>query len=269
MIPRTAFALLTISALALAACGSDDDSPAANDSLPGVGSAPTADDLTDRAFESTAVTGHELVADSTIELAFTADTVAARAGCNSMNGGYTITDGNLEVGDMASTMMGCPEDLMAQDTWLSEFLSSGPAIALDGTTLTLTGDDASITLAEVEDAPLVGTTWNVTGTVANEAVSSVPEEAVASITIVDDGTVAVETGCNSGSGTVEVTDTTLTFGQIAVSMRACTDEAVNQLEASVLIALQGEVTYEINGDSLSIRSGEGADAVGLEFAAAG
>jgi heat shock protein HslJ len=269
MIPRTALALLTLSALALAACGSDDDSPAATDSLPGVGAAPAAADLEGRAFEATSVTGHELVADSTIELFFDADRVSARAGCNSMNGGYTISDGTLEVAAMASTMMACSDELMAQDTWLNEFLSSGPAIALDGATLTLTGDDAAITLAEIEGAPLVGTTWNVTGTVANEAVSSVPGEAVASITIADDGTVAVETGCNSGSGPVEVADTTLTFGAIAVTMRACTDEAVNELEASVLTALQGEVTYEINGDSLSIRSGEGADAVGLEFTAAG
>ena len=79
MIPRTALALFALSALALAACGSDDDSPAADDSLPAVGSAPTADDLIDRSFESTEVTGHELVADSTIELVFMADSVAARA----------------------------------------------------------------------------------------------------------------------------------------------------------------------------------------------
>jgi heat shock protein HslJ len=142
MIPRTALALLTLSALALAACGSDDDSPAADESLPAVGSAPAADDLAGRAFESTEVTGHELVADSTIELAFTTDSLSARAGCNSMNGGYSITDGALEVGAMASTMMACSDDLMAQDTWLSEFLSSAPAIALDGDTLTLTGDGA-------------------------------------------------------------------------------------------------------------------------------
>jgi heat shock protein HslJ len=265
MIPRTALSLLALAALALAACGSDDGSPAADDSLPAVGSA-TADDLADRAFASTAVTGYELVADTTVELAFTADSVGARAGCNSMSGGYTITDGTLEIGVMASTMMACSEELMAQDTWLNEFLSGEPAISLDGGTLTLTGDDASITLAEIEDAPLVGTTWNVTGTVANEAVSSVPEEAVASITIADDGTVAVETGCNSGSGTVEVTDTTMTFGPIAVTKRACTDEAVNQLEASVLAVLQGDVSYEINGDGLSLRKDANGSEIGLELA---
>lgn len=256
MIPRTALALLTLSALALAACGSDDDTPAS-------GAAPAPADLDGLAFESTAVTGHDLVAGSTISLSFQTDMLSANAGCNTMNGGYTITDGDLGVDAMATTMMACADDLMAQDTWLSEFLASGPAIGLDGTTLTLTGDDATITLAEVADAELVGTTWVVTGTVATEAVSSVPADAEASITITDE-TVAVNTGCNTGSGGVEVADATLTFGPIATTMRACTDE-IMQLETAVLNVLNGEVTYEVSGDSLSLRND--ANEVGLELTA--
>ncbi|HSP28788.1 MAG TPA: META domain-containing protein [Ilumatobacteraceae bacterium] len=265
MIPRTALALsaLALSALALAACGSDDDSPAADDSLPAVGSAPTADDLVDRSFESTEVTGHELVADSVIGLAFTADSVAARAGCNSMNGGYEIVDGTLEVGVMAATMMACDDALMDQDTWLSEFLTSGPQIALDGDTLTLTGADATMTLSAVQPAELEGPTWNVTGIVANEAVSSLPMDAEASITITD-GQAAIRTGCNNGSTSVEITDTTITFGPIALTKMACPPE-LTELEASVLAVLDGEVTYEIAGDSLSVRNADGD--VGLELTA--
>ena len=164
----------------------------------------------------------------------------------------------------ASTMMACDEPLMEQDGWLSEFLSASPTIALDGSTLTLTGDDTTITLDEIESAPLIGTTWLVTGTVATQAVSSVPVDSTASITIDADGTVAVDTGCNAGSGSVEITDTTLTFGPIATTRRSCIDE-LNALEASVLTVLQGAVTYEIDGDSLSLRSSDGE--IGLELTA--
>ncbi len=266
MIPRTALALLALSALALAACGSDDDSPAADDSLPAVGSAPAADDLADRAFESTEVTGHELVADTVVELAFTTDSLSANAGCNSMNGGYSITDGSLDVGAMASTMMACPDELMEQDAWLSEFLSSGPAIALDDDTLTLTGDDATISFSAVQPAELEGTTWTVTGIIANEAVSTVPMDAEASITITD-GQAAIQAGCNSGSASVEVAETTITFGPVALTRMACADEAVNELEAHVLSVLDGEVTYEIAGDLLVLRN-EATDAQpGLELTA--
>ena len=61
MTPRTALTLVALSTLALAACGSDDDTAS--------GSAPTADDLDGVTFESVDVTGHEPVADTTISLA--------------------------------------------------------------------------------------------------------------------------------------------------------------------------------------------------------
>jgi heat shock protein HslJ len=267
MISRATLALITLSALAIAACGDDADAPDAEGTLPAVGAAPTPAELSGRSFASTEVTGHELVAGSTIEMFFDADRVSIRAGCNSMNGGYRVTDGVLQTpGPMASTMMACDEPLMDQDLWVAAFLADGARVTLEGDALTLTGAAATITLAEVADTPLVGTTWTVTGVVAGEAVSSIPADAVASMTIAEDGTVAVETGCNTGSGSVEVGATTLNFGPIATTKRACIDEAVSDLEASVLAALQGEVTWEISGDSLSIRSGEGAGAVGLEFA---
>lgn len=257
MIPRTALTLLALSALALAACGSDDDTAS--------GSAPTADDLDGTTFESTDVTGHELVADTTITLAFQADAVSANAGCNSMNGGYTITDGTLEVAAMASTMMACSDELMDQDTWLAEFLASGPEIALDGDSLTLTGGESTLTLAAVQDADVEGTTWMITGTVANEAVSSIPQGAEPSLTITD-GQAAIVTGCNNGSGSVEVTDTTLTFGPIATTKMACEPD-LDDLEATVLAVLQGEVTYEIDGATMSIRADGPDGEIGLELSA--
>jgi heat shock protein HslJ len=261
MIPRTALTLLVASALAVAAaCGSDDDSSSS-------GAAPTADDLAGSTFESTEVSGHDLVADSTITLAFEADTLSASAGCNTMNGGYTIEDGDLEVSALAMTMMACEDSLMEQDTWLSEFLGSGPTIALDGETLTLSADDTTMTLVAQAPADVEGTTWVVTGIVANEAVSSVPAgtEGAATLTITD-GQAAIETGCNTGSGTVEVTDTTMTFGPVALTRKACEPE-VTELEASVVLVLDGEVAYEVDGDTLSMRK-TGADGeIGLQFAA--
>jgi heat shock protein HslJ len=257
MIPRTAFALLTLSALAFAACGSDDDTAS--------GSAPTADELEGTTFESTDVTGHELVADTTISLAFQDDRVSANGGCNTMNGGYTITDGTLEVAAMASTMMACSDELMAQDDWLAEFLAGGPEIALDGDTLTLTGGDSTMTLEAVQDADVEGTTWMITGTVATEAVSSIPEGAEPSLTITD-GQAAIVTGCNNGSGSVEVTDTTMTFGPIATTKMACEPD-LTALETSILTVLQGEVTYEIDGATMSIRRDGPDGEVGLELTA--
>lgn len=259
MIPRTVLAVLAASALMLAACGSDDDSSS--------GSAPTADDLAGSAFESTAVTGQDLVADTTVILSFEADAIGARAGCNAMSGGYSISDGTLEVSTMASTMMACDDALMAQDTWLNEFLASGPEIALDGDTLTLTGAESTITLTAKAPAELEGTTWMLDGTLANQGISTIPVDAegVATLTI-SDGTAQIATGCNSGSGSAEITDTTITFGPIALTRMACAADVMD-LETMVITVLDGEVTYEIDGDRLLLRK-DGADGeIGLDFTA--
>jgi heat shock protein HslJ len=274
MTPRTAIALLALAGLTFAACGSDDpgtipepvDDTAAGSGDDVSGGALSAEDLAGMGFVASEVTGHELVDGSEITMNFLDDSVSVNAGCNTMNGGFEIADGTFTARQFAATMMACEQPLMDQDMWLSEFLSSSPAIALDGSTLTLTGDDATITLDGIEPTALVGTTWTVTGTVATEAVSSVPMNSTASITIADDGRVAVDAGCNTGSGSVEVTDDTLTFGPIGITKMMCPPEQMD-LEAAVLGVLQGGVAYEVSGSNLSLRSGTGAGEIGLELTA--
>jgi heat shock protein HslJ len=269
MTPRTALALLALAGLAFAACGSDDPGTTpdpVDDTAAGSDSSLSASDLDGRSFVSTEVTGYDLVEGSAINMVFLADSMSVNGGCNGMNGGFQIDEDVLTAGPFAATMMACDQPLMDQDMWLSDFLMALPTIALEGTTLTLAGGDTTIELEELQPSALLDTTWKVTGTVANEAVSSVPADSTASITIAPDGTVAVDSGCNTGSGSVEVTDTTLVFGPIATTKRACVDE-LNALEASVLTVLQGEVTYEIDGANMSLRSGEGADQIGLELTA--
>jgi heat shock protein HslJ len=269
MTPRTVIAVLALAGLTLAACGSDDPGTVpdpVDDTAAGSGGALAAADLDGRTFVSTEVTGYDLVEGTEINVTFLADAMSVRGGCNSMNGGFQIGDGVLTAGPFAATMMACDQPLMDQDTWLNEFLSSLPTIELDGETLTLASGDTTMTLDELQPSALVDTTWTVTGIVANEAVSSVPADTTASITIAPDGSVAVNAGCNTGSGSVEITDTTLTFGPIATTKKMCPPEQMD-LEAAVLSVLQGEVGYTIDGDTLSLRSGDGADQIGLDLTA--
>lgn len=121
--------------------GCSDDDPAA----------PAAAALTGRTFESTAVEGHPMAGGTNVTLSFDTDGIAVNAGCNTLFGAVTIEGGSLQVGALAQTMMACTDDLMAQDTFLSEFLTAGPSITLDDGTLILTGPAATITADEIDD----------------------------------------------------------------------------------------------------------------------
>lgn len=140
-------ALFLALALVLTACG-DDDGDVSTDGNGGSSSEVTFDDLVGKTFVSTAVTGHDLVDGSEINLTFIDGRLSALAGCNTQNGDADVIDGKLTAGPLASTMMGCEDALMEQDQWLAGFLEGEPAVALDGDVLTLTSGDEALELAE-------------------------------------------------------------------------------------------------------------------------
>lgn len=134
---------LLLPGLVLAACGDDSEDDGGGEG----GETVTFADLEGRTFAGDTVTGHEVVAGSTITLAFTDGRISAQAGCNTQNGGADVVDGAIVLtGELASTMMGCEQELMDQDQWLAGFLADEPAVALDGDTLTLTAGEVTVEL---------------------------------------------------------------------------------------------------------------------------
>ena len=106
-------------------------------------------ELDGRSFVATEVEGRDLVEGSTLRLTFEDGNVSAQAGCNTIFGGATWDDGTLTlVGELARTSMGCVDGLAEQDDWLAGLLSSGPAIELEGETLTLDDGATTITLEQ-------------------------------------------------------------------------------------------------------------------------
>jgi heat shock protein HslJ len=249
-----ALGLLAVVVVALAACGDDDD----DESSTSGASAPAT--LDGREFVVTGAEGHELVAGATVRISFDGGTVSVNGGCNTMNGGYELDGDELSVGAMSSTQMACEPELMEQDTWLSGFLTSGTTVAVDGDTMTLTGDDAVLTLTDREvvepDLPLEGTTWTLTGITNANAVSTVPGGVVATITF-EDGTAAVDTGCNTGSATVEVGDDSIFFGPMTLTKKACGPDE-SEVEQLFVAMLTSDVGYEIDSDTLTLSSGQNA-----------
>ena len=176
------------------------------------------------------------------------------AGCNSMGGGYTVTDSTLHLaGPMRQTEMACDPALMDQDTWIAGFLD-GAAMTLDGQTLVLAKDGVTLTLMDEEvanpDRPIEGTTWVVESLVENQAVSSIPVGLTATLVFAD-GKVSVDTGCNTGSGAATIGEGSITFGPIATTRMACPQPSMD-LESFILGVLTGEVSATVDADALHL-----------------
>jgi len=256
-------------AMLVGACSSGAASPASSPATSSTSSTvspapsatagtPSAADLAGRVFIVTGATGHDLVPNTEVTLTFKDGRIGVSAGCNQMSGAYDVKGGTLAIAQMMTTEMACAAPLMTQDTWISTFLP-GAAVTLDGPTLTLAKEGVTVTATDKTvakpDLPLEGTTWVVDGLVANQAVSSMPQGVTATLVFAD-GKVAVDSGCNTGSGAAEIGDTSITFGPIATTRMACAGLA-GEVEQHVLAVLAGDVAWTIDADALQLRGAGG------------
>jgi len=259
-------------AMTLAGCGEDD--PVADPgTAPPSSSGGTSDagglELDGREFVSTAVDGHRLVKGTSIRLTFDGTKFGASGGCNSFGSTWSLDGDVLRIEQLAGTEMACGPSRMDQDTWLTTFLTSAPTMALDTDTLTLRGDDATITLVDREvvepDRELEGTTWVLEGVIDGDAVSSVT--AGLRVPTIDflDGELRLDTGCNTGGGRYEVDGDTMTIGPIRLTRMACAEQAGNELERAVVTTLEGSPTFTLEADVLTIVNGD----AGLAYRAMG
>lgn len=237
--------VLVLVAVLLVACGSEDDSASPS------GGAVTPADLDGTTYLSTAVTGHELVTGTDVRLTFEAGTMSAAAGCNTMFGPFDVTSGTLAWTDLpASTLIGCADDLVAQDRWLTDLLVAGVEAELSGSDLTLTLGDVALDLASSTAVALqgaLGRPWRVVGTVAGDQVTPIPEGVRnPRLSVRADGLASLDTGCNNGRTTVQVDGDTLLLGPSTVTRAACQEPAAS-VEQQVLAVLDGRsdlVTYD-------------------------
>jgi heat shock protein HslJ len=242
--------------LALPACGNDSDAGAS---------------LIGKSFLSTAVTENgqpkQLAPNTRVRLEFTDDgRLVADAGCNSMQSKVSTSGGKLTLkGELAMTMMGCPGLQQGQDAWLSNILSRKPTWKLDGSKLDLTAGSTTISLLDRATAEparaLDGAKWTLTTVITGEAATHQAGFEKAWMTL-NGERVTGSTGCNDFQGMVARSTGRLTFGELATTRRACAGDAA-ALETTLLNALKGDVSYEIDSSTLKLRTTAG----GLDFTA--
>jgi heat shock protein HslJ len=244
-------ALVAVVLLLATACGDDADEPSGT-AEPRVGEQVGALSGT---FLSTEVTGETLVDTSRVTLVFDDGNLAAVAGCNNLIGAYEIVDGVLQVDQLAQTLMACEDDLQRQDEWISNLLTSGPTVSLDGDVLTLSGEDVSIVFGERDVAeasdPLESTAWEMVSLDGPDESTGAPEGASL---VFAEGMVNVATGCNRGFAEATVVDDTLTLGPMGMTRMAC-EGPVGEWESALVEFLADELTFAVDGETLTLTRG--------------
>jgi heat shock protein HslJ len=256
--------------LLLSGCG---DTASGDDGGSGGSGVATGDDagaeLAGRTFVSTEDVG--IPGGGPLNFQFTDDgRLLASAGCNSANGPVRLDGGHLGTGGgLAMTEMGCSGDRMSADGWLADLLAAQPSWELtDDSTFVLTAGDLVVSMTDLDvlepPVELTGRQWDVDGLTDGQTASSMPAGVTAHLRI-DDGAVTGHTGCNELSGTAAVDGDTITFDGIVVTDAACAPDG-QHVQDAVLAVLDGEATFSIRGDRLSL---ETADGFGLQAVSAG
>jgi heat shock protein HslJ len=254
--------VLAVPLMLLAACGDggSGDTGTTGRSVP---------DLDGTSWIATGITeagrAHALVAGSELRVEFADGNISVHAGCNGMGGTYQLSaDSELTVGPFAGTEMACAQPLMDQDAWLSGTVFASPlTAAVDGDTLTLSRQGLELVLTTRSmvspDVLLEGTSWQLDGIQTGSSVSSVPAGTeVPTFLLAADGSVTLSTGCNGGRSTATVSGSTITFGPVMTTKKACADKAGRETESAVLAVLDGAVAWSITEKTLTLTRGDRA-----------
>lgn len=152
---KKSFALLAVLlSVSLVACGgsdgSGDDPSGASPDAPSQadGGAATPDSLDGRTFTATDAKGVTITEDVPLEIAFDGSDVSVDAGCNSLSGNYSLTEGEIQA-FLVTTEMYCGEKKAELEVFVSELLRQGATVRLEDNELNLEGKNGtSLALAD-------------------------------------------------------------------------------------------------------------------------
>jgi heat shock protein HslJ len=189
--------------------------------------------------------------------------ISGSAGCNQLVGGYTLHDGKLQVApDMASTMMACPPQLMAQEQAVAKALAeaAGYRIGAEGMRLLDAQGRPLLTFTELQPLPLAGTDWRlVSYNNGKGGVTTVLRGTEVSLMIGDDGQFGGK-ACNSYRGRYTADGGLFQLERpIAATKMACRGpDGAGAQESAYFAALERAAAYRINGNELTLTAAGGA-----------
>lgn len=202
--------------------------------------------------------GFTPVAGTNVRISFEDGMFGFNAGCNGHSGSYEVEAGRLILSGLGSTDIGCDTELHEQDNWLATFFSSMPLVTVDGSRLTFSSDDASLVFLDREvvdpDRTLVGHLWTIDTLIDGGAASNVPTSRAPTVQFNQDGTLLVDTSCNTGGGRYVVDGSTLTLTELAYTEAGC-DLPIIESQIQAVLS-DGTLTFAIEANRLSLDRGD-------------
>ncbi len=209
-------------------------------------------------------TATQVPAGTRVDANFAGGKVSGFAGCNVYNATATVSGATIKIGPAATTAMACDADKTALEQAYLANLANAATFTATSDALTMFDSSGKSILVYAAGAanPLEGS-WDVTGynNGKQAVVSPVADSKLTAIFTADQ--VSGSAGCNEYSGGYTLDGTTLKIGPLASTMRACSDEAVNEQEQQFLAALQNSTTFSQSGNILTLKAEGGENQVTL------
>ena len=195
-----------------------------------------------------------IVEGSEVMLQFGAgDRVSGSGGCNSFGGPYVVEGDSIAFGMLASTLMACMDDgIMEQEAAFYAALNAAASYTIDGETLIISTEDGDELVFERVQT-LVGTDWLLVSLDGE----SVIKGSEVTLQFGDDDRLSGSGGCNGFGGPYVVDADSLTVGMLISTQMACLADGIMEQELAYFTALESATRYEIDGDTLTIETGDG------------
>ena len=196
-----------------------------------------------------------------VTVRFEAGQARGFSGCNSFSGGYELEGDRLKLGQLASTMMACPEPGSSVEQAFQRAFAGTLQFSVDGDRL-LASAASGATLRFEREAPpqLDGSSWKVTSFNNNRhAVVGVIGDQDITLSF-EDGKVSGSAGCNQFHSTYTMQGDSIRFGPAATTRRAC-DEPLMTQEQEFLAALASAVSWRIDGNVLDLHRADAERAI--------
>lgn len=226
----------------------------------GEAEADTGADLAGTGWVLSALNGAMPIAGTAATLEFGTDgTLSGTDGCNNFNTTFTQDGNNLTINPAgASTMMACPEEVMAQaDAFMSALIGTD-SFTMDADSLSLlSGGEVTLTFA-AQSSDLIDTAWEVTSyNNGREAVVGLIAGTEITANFGVDGDLTGNAGCNQYFGDVTAADGNITIGMIGTTDVFCAEPpGVMVQESEYLAALASAATYDLLGNQLYLRTAD-------------